>query len=83
MIVATVLGPIWATKRLDGLPSGALLEIRELDTGNRLVALDTLGSGAGDQVLVAQGSVVASHLPGHPPIDAMIVGLVDTNSKSK
>jgi ethanolamine utilization protein EutN len=77
MIKATVLGPVWATKRLDGFPSGALLEVQRDETAERYVALDHLGSGPGDHVLVALGSAVAHHLPGSTPADALIIGVID------
>jgi ethanolamine utilization protein EutN len=42
------------------------------------VAFDVLGSGVGERVLVAQGSVAAAWFPGKPPpIDALIIGSVD------
>jgi microcompartment protein CcmK/EutM len=36
-----------------------------------------LGSGQGERVLVAQGSVASGWLPGRPPVDALIVGSID------
>lgn len=76
MLKARVTGPVWATKRLDGVPAGALLEVVCLD-GTKHVALDSLGSGPGDLVLIAIGSAASRHLPGNPPIDALVVGVVD------
>jgi ethanolamine utilization protein EutN len=76
---ATVLGPVWATKRLETLPSGALLEV-ELDgaDGDRVVAYDVLGCGDGERVLVTLGSTAATWFPDGPrPIDALIVGSLD------
>jgi len=77
MLQAVVVGNVWATKRIDGLPSGALLEIEVTGSGERLVAFDVLGSGPGERVLVAQGSVAAGWLPGRPPVDALIIGSID------
>ena len=57
MLRATVAGSVWATKRIDKIPGGAFLEV-EVDGGGRLVAFDVLGSGIGERVLVATGSVV-------------------------
>ena len=52
--------------------------------GSRLVAFDVLGSGVGERVLVAQGSVAAAWFPGKaPPIDALIVGSIDDRSQSR
>lgn len=78
MLRAVVTGNVWSTKRIDGLPAGALLEV-EVEGGSRLVAFDVLGSGVGETVLVAQGSVAAAWFPGTPPpVDALVIGSVDT-----
>ena len=82
MLTATVIGSVWATRRVAGLPSGAFLEV-EVEAGNgqsgqRLVAFDVLGSGVGERVLVSQGSVAASWFAGKPPpVDALIIGSID------
>jgi ethanolamine utilization protein EutN len=79
MLRATVTGAVWATKRVDRIPNGAFLEV-EMDGGGRVVAFDVLGSGVGERVLVATGSVASSWLGGdHPPIDALIIGSIDEN----
>jgi ethanolamine utilization protein EutN len=37
-----------------------------------------LGSGVGERVLIAQGSVAAAWFPGQPPpVDALIIGSID------
>ena len=78
MLKATVVGNVWATKRVEGLPNGAFLEV-EVEGGSRLVAFDVLGSGVGETVLIAQGSVAAAWFPGTPPpVDALIIGSIDT-----
>jgi ethanolamine utilization protein EutN len=77
MLQATVVGNIWSTKRIDGMPAGAMLEVEVTGSGERLVAFDVLGSGQGERVLVAQGSVASGWLPGRPPVDALIVGSID------
>lgn len=77
MLKATVIGNVWATRRLEEIPNGAFLEV-EVDGGSRLIAFDVLGSGLGEQVLVATGSVAASWFSGTtPPIDALIIGSID------
>jgi ethanolamine utilization protein EutN len=76
MLTATVVGNVWSTRRLAEIPNGAFLEVE--GTGTRLVAFDVLGSGVGERVLVAQGSVAAAWFPGKaPPIDALIIGSID------
>ena len=77
MLKGTVKGSVWSTKRVDDVPNGAFLDV-ELEAGGSLVAFDVLGSGVGEQVLIATGSVAASRFaPAHPPIDALIVGIID------
>jgi ethanolamine utilization protein EutN len=77
MLQATVVGHVWATKRIDGLPNGAFLEVEVEGSGDRLVAFDVLGSGHGERVLIAQGSVASGWLPDRPPVDALIIGSID------
>jgi len=78
MLTATVVGNVWSTRRLAEIPHGAFLEVEAEGTGTRLVAFDVLGSGVGERVLVAQGSVAAAWFPGKaPPIDALIIGSID------
>ena len=78
MLTATVVGNVWSTRRLAEIPNGAFLELEAEGTGTRLVAFDVLGSGVGERVLVAQGSVAAAWFPGKaPPIDALIIGSID------
>jgi ethanolamine utilization protein EutN len=78
MLTAMVVGNVWSTRRLAEIPNGAFLEVEAEGTGTRLVAFDVLGSGVGERVLVAQGSVAAAWFPGKaPPIDALIIGSID------
>jgi ethanolamine utilization protein EutN len=80
MLKATVIGSVWATRRVDTIPRGAFLEV-ESDDGSRLIAFDVLGSGLGEQVLIASGSVASGWFaPDHPPIDALIIGSLDEAS---
>lgn len=83
MIRAVVTGNVWSSKRVDGLPHGAFLEVKVEDSGARLVAFDVLGSGVGENVLVAQGSVAAAYFPGAPPpVDALVIGSIDQTPKA-
>lgn len=77
MLQGIVVGNVWSTKRIDGLPNGAFLEVEVTGSGERLVAFDVLGSGQGERVLVAQGSVASGWLPDRPPVDALIIGSID------
>jgi ethanolamine utilization protein EutN len=78
MLKATVVGSVWSTKRVEGLPNGAFLEVEVDGSETRLVVFDVLGSGVGEHVLVATGSVAAAYFPDpHPPVDALIIGSID------
>jgi ethanolamine utilization protein EutN len=77
MLRATVTDSVWATRRVEKIPGGAFLEV-EVEGGDRLVAFDVLGSGVGEHVLVATGSVASGWFGDvRPPIDALIIGSID------
>ena len=74
MIVGTVTGNFWATKKCETLRGLIFLEV-EFDN-HRAVAADFVGAGVGDRVLVAMGSAARA---GHAmmPCDAAIVAILD------
>jgi ethanolamine utilization protein EutN len=84
MKVGTVIGKIWATRKLNELPNGALLEIDLIDNSEnpeRILAFDPLGAGSGERVLVTQGSVAKGWFKsGNAVIDALVIGIVDDTS---
>ena len=83
MLTATVIGSVWATRRLPELPNGAFLEGETEGSGQRLIAFDVLGTGVGERVLVSQGSVAAAWFPGKPPpVDALIIGSIDPQPRN-
>ena len=75
MKIGTVTGSVWATKKADGLTGQILLTV-ETDVGP-IIAADRVGAGTGDLVLVACGAAARAEDP-HVPIDAAIVGILDT-----
>lgn len=78
MIKGTVTGQVWSSRRLAAVPTGALLEV-QTETGTRLIALDPHGCAVGETVLVTQGSVAAAWFKdANVPIDALIIGSIDT-----
>ena len=84
MLTATVIGNVWATRRLKELPNGAFLEVETEGSGQRLIAFDVLGTGVGERVLVSQGSVAAAWFGGKPPpVDALIIGSIDPDPEPK
>ena len=83
MLRATVTGSVWATRRVTAIPRGAFLEVKS-DGGAQLIAFDVLGTGIGERVLIATGSVASSWFaPEHPPIDALIIGSLDEDRKQR
>jgi ethanolamine utilization protein EutN len=80
MIRGHVIGRYWATKKIEHIPSGAFLEV-ETEGGNRIIAIDVLGCGEGEEVMVVTGSTAAAWLGGGKiPIDALIIGSLDQPS---
>ena len=84
MLLARVVGTVVATRKDPRLVSHKLLLARPMDPhgkaeGNYLVALDTVDAGVGDRVLIVSGSS-ARMAAGMKdcPVDAAIVGIVDT-----
>ena len=83
MIVAKVVGNIWATRKEESLSGMKLMIVEILDPltkkeGRSFVAVDQVGAGIGDTVIVSTGSSARlAKLGRHSPIDAIIVGIVD------
>jgi ethanolamine utilization protein EutN len=77
MIRGHVTGQVWATKRIETIPHGALLSV-VLENGGELVALDVLGCGVGELVLITSGSVASGYFTAmKAPVDALIIGSID------
>ena len=84
MQLATVVGTVVATRKEETLIGFKLLVLENLSPGKdgkggaRFVAIDTLGAGAGDTVLVVTGGAARAHLDSSVPVDATVVGIVDS-----
>jgi ethanolamine utilization protein EutN len=89
MFVAKVTGSLVSTQKVESMVGYKLLLVepyrvdakdrsRLTTTGRTFVAVDTLGAGLGDYVLITQGSS-ARMTPEtrNMPIDTVIVGIVD------
>ncbi len=89
MFVAKVTGSLVSTQKLDSMVGYKLLMVEpfRLDpqdrrslvtTGRTFVAVDTLGAGEGDFVLIAQGSSARlTPETKNMPIDTLVIGLID------
>jgi ethanolamine utilization protein EutN len=90
MFVAKVTGSVVSTQKVSTMVGQKLMvvepyrlesENRETlaPTGRTFIAVDTIGAGEGDYVLITQGSSARLTDETHKlPIDAVIVGIVDT-----
>ena len=81
MVIGTVVGSIIATRKNEKLVGQKLLVVRpleEMEEKGEFVAIDNVGAGIGETVLVAKGSAarIGCDLK-DAPIDAAIVGIVD------
>jgi len=83
MILARVLGTVVSTRKDPGLSGLKLLLAREVDAkfepaGNSVVAVDAVGAGAGEIVLIAAGSSARlTEVTKDRPVDHVICGIVD------
>ncbi|NLH81605.1 MAG: EutN/CcmL family microcompartment protein [Phyllobacteriaceae bacterium] len=79
MQLAQVIGTVVATRKQETLIGFKLLVLEvEAEAKLRLVAVDRLGAGVGDTVLYVTGGAARVDLPPHTPVDAAIVGIVDS-----
>jgi len=90
MFVAKVTGSVISTQKVDSMVGYKLLVVEPYrleskrresleTTGRTFVAVDTLGAGQGDYVLITQGS--SARLTAETknmPIDCVVVGIVDS-----
>ena len=81
MIIGKVVGSVVSTRKCDNLVGNKFMivePIPSLEVDNRIVAIDKIGAGIGEYVLVAQGSAarVGCGIP-DAPVDAAIVGILD------
>lgn len=86
MFLARILGTVVATRKDDRLEGCKLLVLQPLEPGGRdagapVVAVDTVSAGSGETVLVVTGSSARmTSRTKDAPVDAAIVGIVDTVS---
>ena len=79
MIIGKVVGSLFSTRKSEKLVGNKFMIVEPVrNTGSRLVAIDIIGAGIGEYVLVAQGSAarIGCDMEG-APIDAAIVGIID------
>ena len=85
MLIARILGSIVATRKDPRLEGRKLLVVAPVDLadgyatrGTPFIAVDTVGAGVQETVLVVQGSSARlAQGCGDMPVDASVVGIVD------
>lgn len=84
MLLAKVVGTVVSTSKNEKLVGMKLLIIEKLSadlqpSGQTVVAVDSVGAGTGEIVLVCEGSSARYVFgDGTAPVDKTIVGIVDT-----
>ncbi len=85
MLIGKVVGSVVSTRKCENLVGNKFMivdVVEHMQSGARqLIAIDKIGAGIGEYVLVAQGSAarIGSGMP-DSPVDAAIVGIIDDGS---
>jgi ethanolamine utilization protein EutN len=84
MFIGKVIGNIWATEKEDSLKNMKMMFVQPLNaemknSGDPLIAIDTVGAGPGELIFYITASEAVIPLPvDMAPVDASIVGIIDT-----
>jgi ethanolamine utilization protein EutN len=84
MFLGKVIGSVWATQKESGMDNLKLMVVQPIDfrdraSGQTVIAADRIGAGVGERVIVSRGSPARILFTGKQvPVDAMIVGIVDS-----
>ena len=84
MNLGKVVGRVWCTAKDSHIEGHRMLVVQPVtpeleNTGKRIVCGDATGAGAGEIVYWVRGREASiALLPGEPPFDATIVGIVDS-----
>ncbi len=86
MIIGKVVGSVISTRKNENLVGNKFLIVEPIQSmsrgSDRLVAIDNVGAGIGEVVLVATGSAARIGCGMESaPIDAAIVGIIDEGVK--
>lgn len=82
MLSGKVIGTIVSTRKVESLVGSKFLEVQLFsagkETSEHIIAIDTVGAGIGEMVLITTGSGARLALD-HTgtPTDAVIVGIID------
>lgn len=84
MFLARVVGTVVSTIKHESYANTKLMLVQPItpegdDAGDSLLAVDTVGAGVGENVVVLRQGVAAAQILGvdRPPIRSVIAGIVD------
>ena len=83
MILGKVIGTVWSTRKDENLVGAKFLIVRHIDLEYKpkeatVIAVDSVGAGVGEIVIVAQGSSARqTTFTKNKPVDAVIMAIVD------
>ena len=81
MILGRVQGSVVSTHKLESLVGYKLMVVQCIENRKLmdkfLIAVDGVGAGIGEDVIVTQGSSARMALKSDAPVDAVIVGILD------
>ena len=85
MIVGKVIGSVVSTRKNDNLIGCKFMIVEPIaelgDSSEKIVAVDNVGAGIGELVLIATGSAARIGCGmAESPVDAAIVGIVDSGT---
>jgi ethanolamine utilization protein EutN len=83
MRLCRVIGNVWATRKEETMKGQKLLIVKQVDEqkqekGTSFIAVDNIGAGIGELVLVTTGSSARKVLNKEIPVDAAVIGIVDS-----
>lgn len=78
MMIGTVSGSVWATRKAECFQGQTFLVVNTLK--GSIVASDYVGAGTGDKVLLVTGSA-AARFSMEAPVDAAIVAILDPEGR--
>ena len=86
MLAGKVVGSIVSTRKSEKLIGNKFMIVEVVGSmgtkGQQLIAIDNIGAGIGEYVLVAQGSAARIGCDiTDAPVDAAIVGIIDDGTK--
>jgi len=84
MLIGKVVGSVVATRKNEKLTGSKFLIVESMHgcEPKCVIAVDNVGAGTGEIVLVALGSAARACLDNpHVPVDAAVVGIVDGPDK--